>query len=428
MKKIVRVLSILLSVILIAGVMFSLPVTVSAATYRDNLINAILNNQSVWKPEYYNYWNGALVFEDLNFDGYPEFIVRDYGGTMHNISNRVFYYSGGKLVEATAGMSSKATVGYPGIISLYYNKTTGAMKYLGVWGARNGITDTAIGNYAFSFNGRKVAVKYYSGTVVSRNMQGKLQSEIFYNGAKNYSDFSGASRISKATYNKINNSYKNGFKEVTVKTEVINSSDWRNYGFSSKRSALEHSYDAYSNSIAKLATPQVSAFQNTAAGVRLTWNAVPGAQKYRVYGYTRNGWRNVGDTTTNSYVYKTKNSGAKYRFTVRCIDSTGKNTLSTFNRNGFSYTFIGVPKLTAVAAVSSGITVKWSKPTGAVAYKVFRKTAGGSWKALGNTTALSFTDKTASKGVSYRYTVRCITKDGKKYVSAYDTTGIAARR
>lgn len=429
MKRTARIISVLLAFIMMVGALTVMPAAASAATYRDNLIEAIINNESLWKPDYWSYssYAGDIFFQDLNFDGVPEFIVRDFGGSMVNVSNRVFYYSAGKLIEATAGMESRATKGYPGSIQLYYNKTTGDMKYLGVWAARNGIQDSASANYTFSFNGKKVSIKHYAGSHIVRNMQAQIQSEVYYNGAKNYADFTGAKQISKSAYNSLINSYKKGFSEGNVTTVTISASDWKNYGTASRRSALRNSYDGYKNSVAKFTTPKVTSLSNTAAGVKITWGAVKNAEKYRVFGYTRNGWKKVGETASTSFVYKTANSGATYRFTVRCIDSAGNYT-SLFNRSGFKQTYIGVPKLSGISKSSAGVTLKWTKPKGAAAFKIFRKTGNGSWKALGNTTASYYTDKTASSGVTYRYTVRCISKDGKKYVSAYDTNGLVIKR
>ncbi len=71
------------------------------------------------------------------------------------------------------------------------------------------------------------------------------------------------------------------------------------------------------------------------------------------------------------------------------------------------------------------MTVKWEAVSGAARYRVFRKTADGSWSTLGATTSTSYTDTTAQAGVTYYYTVRCITADGSSYTSGYDTAGLS---
>ena len=60
-------------------------------------------------------------------------------------------------------------------------------------------------------------------------------------------------------------------------------------------------------------------------------------------------------------------------------------------------------------------TVTWSKVSGASGYRVYRKTASGSWELIstvksGNTT--SYVDKTAKAGTSYYYTSKAYRTDG----------------
>ena len=48
---------------------------------------------------------------------------------------------------------------------------------------------------------------------------------------------------------------------------------------------------------ASLATPKISKAESVYGGVKLTWNKVAGAEKYRVYYKDRNGWTKLADTT-----------------------------------------------------------------------------------------------------------------------------------
>ena len=67
--------------------------------------------------------------------------------------------------------------------------------------------------------------------------------------------------------------------------------------------------------------------------------------------------------------------------------------------------------------------MKWNAVSGAEKYRVYRKTGTETWKKIGETTGTSFKDTKAEAGVPYTYTVRCITSDGAKYTSYFDTTG-----
>ena len=87
------------------------------------------------------------------------------------------------------------------------------------------------------------------------------------------------------------------------------------------------------------------------------------------------------------------------------------------------------PVLSSVSNVNSGVKVVWNKVAGAAKYRVFRKTYNtgtkkwSSWSKISDTTAVNYTDKAVKNGTKYIYTARCISADGKKYTSSYDTTG-----
>ena len=71
----------------------------------------------------------------------------------------------------------------------------------------------------------------------------------------------------------------------------------------------------------------------------------------------------------------------------------------------------------------AGVSISWKKSAGAVKYRIFRKTGSGKWAKLADTAKTSIVDKTAKNGKTYSYTIRCISKDGKKYTSGYNAKG-----
>lgn len=176
-----------------------------------------------------------------------------------------------------------------------------------------------------------------------------------------------------------------------------------------------------------LATPKITKFENTASGVKMTWGKVSGAAKYRVFVKQSGKWKLVGDTTGVSYLYKAVKSGTRYAFTVRCLSKDGKKYTSGVNTTGWSTGFIATPAVPVLKNTKYGVQASWKKITGAAKYCVFRKTGNGKWGKLGVTAKLSWLDKTAKKGVTYSYTVRCVSKDGKAFTSAYNTKGKAIK-
>ena len=87
-------------------------------------------------------------------------------------------------------------------------------------------------------------------------------------------------------------------------------------------------------------------------------------------------------------------------------------------------TKLATPKLKSVTNAANGVTVQWNKVKGAAKYRVFRKTGNGKWQKVCDTTGLSVIDKKVKSGTKYTYTVRCVSKNGKSYTSAYNKKGL----
>ena len=180
-----------------------------------------------------------------------------------------------------------------------------------------------------------------------------------------------------------------------------------------------------SKSIRYIAAPVVSV-SCVNGGVRISWGKVTGAAKYRVYRKTGSGsWGKIADTTATSFTDKSGKIGTKYSYTVRCISSDGKSFTSAYDTTGKSIVYykLATPGLPTVTNITGGVKITWSKVTGAVKYRVFRKTGSGGWAKIADTTALTYTDKGVKNGTTYTYTIRCISSDGKSYTSNYNATG-----
>ena len=174
---------------------------------------------------------------------------------------------------------------------------------------------------------------------------------------------------------------------------------------------------------------------NNASGVKVAWNKITGATGYTIYrAEYKNGkwssWKNMGTikkNTTVSWVDKSAKSGTTYRYTVRAVNGSVKSTYAASN----TLLYLAQPK-TTVKAVSNGVNVSWTQSTGATGYTVYRmeynaKTKKWSgWKKMGTTkkTAKSWTDKSAKKGVTYKYTVKAV---NGKTTSTYAASGSVKR-
>lgn len=84
----------------------------------------------------------------------------------------------------------------------------------------------------------------------------------------------------------------------------------------------------------------VLSISTTAEGLKVSWNKVNGAAKYRVFKKNTDGkWEKLADTASISYTDKTVKDGFSYTYTVRCITSDGKSYTSSYDTKGVTATY-----------------------------------------------------------------------------------------
>lgn len=184
-------------------------------------------------------------------------------------------------------------------------------------------------------------------------------------------------------------------------------------------------YDANGLKTYFLATPKVTSTANTNSAITVKWGKVTGATGYIVYRKTGNGkWQNLGKTTGTSFTDKTAKAGVTYRYTVRAYYGS---YLSSFVANGYAVRRLTTPTLKSVTSSKSGVTFNWNKVAGATGYTVYRKTGNGGWQKIATvkgTSTVKYLDKTAKKGVTYKYTVKAYYGTSTSY---YNTKGLTIK-
>lgn len=181
-------------------------------------------------------------------------------------------------------------------------------------------------------------------------------------------------------------------------------------------------YDSKGKSVKFLSVPKIKKTENVYGGVKLTWNKVSGAEKYRVYYKKNNEWKGLGNTTSTSFIDTKAMSDHNYTYTVRCITKDGRNFASGYDGKGKSILYTASPKILNAGVAYGGIRIEWKEVIGAEKYRVYVKN-GKNWKRLADTTSTEFTDKTARSKGTYTYTVRCINSSTTKFTSGYDSKG-----
>ncbi|WP_316636513.1 hypothetical protein [uncultured Ruminococcus sp.] len=168
-------------------------------------------------------------------------------------------------------------------------------------------------------------------------------------------------------------------------------------------------------SIKYYAAPQLT-LSNEEDGVRIKWNAIAGASKYRVYYKGSNGWTKLTDTSGTSVLDDDVASGTNYTYTIRAMDANN-NHLSWYYTDGFRIQFIRAPQF-SVSNEADGVKISWDKVGGAKKYRIFYYGSKG-WTRMVDTADTSYIDKDVSSNHTFTYTVRCITEDGSAYTSDF---------
>ena len=187
--------------------------------------------------------------------------------------------------------------------------------------------------------------------------------------------------------------------------------------YASGSTTLQESEKSSYKSIMYLTQVTLTKSENTADGVKISWNKVKGASEYYVYRkggdgkYTRLG-KSSGNTL--NYTDKTAESGSTYTYTVRAVSG---NSIGTYKSTSTIYC-LAYPVISSVSNVQNGIHISWNKVKGASEYYLYRKGSDGVYSRLASVSesTLSYTDKKAVNGEKYVYTLRAVNKNT---ISAY---------
>lgn len=349
---------------------------------------------------------------------------------------------------ATPKISKEESV-YEGV-KLSWNDVDGAALYRVYYKGKNGwtkLTDTTAtscvdndvysgGNYTYTVrciteDGKHFASGYdFKGT------------KLTYIAAPEISKTESVNSGEKLTWNKVKGAekyrvyFKNGKKWSrigdTTSTSLVHKNvvSGRSYTYtvrciSGNAKSFTSDFNHNGTETTYIGTPQISNIESVNGGVKLSWKSVNGAEMYRVYYKGRNGWTKLVDTTETACVDSDVLSGNHYTYTVRCISNDARKHQSGYDKNGKSLKYIAAPKVTKTDVTYNSVNLKWNKVKGAEKYRVYRRN-GNTWKRIADTTSTSVTDKNLSAEKSYTYTVRCITANGKKFASGYDSKGFTA--
>lgn len=173
----------------------------------------------------------------------------------------------------------------------------------------------------------------------------------------------------------------------------------------------------FSETRATLGVTDISSVSASSNGIDISWKATTGATSYRIYRKADDaqGWGNpyAENIMGTSYTDENVTSGTAYKYTVRAVNSYGVNS-GVGSEAGLVY--LSAPSGLSASLASSGVTLKWSKRSGATGYKIYRRVVNsdgsyGSWVGvMSSKDVLTYTDsaKSLKNGTTYQYGVRAV--------------------
>lgn len=173
-----------------------------------------------------------------------------------------------------------------------------------------------------------------------------------------------------------------------------------------------------------LARPAVSVSNDEETGkVKLTWNSVAKAEKYKIYRSTsENGsYSYVNTTNETSYINKNAKAGTTYYYKVKAVNADFSSATSAFSLVDKRACDLARPVVTASNDAKTGkVNLTWKKVSGADKYKIFRAMEkNGTYSYINTVTGTSYTHKGAKKGKTYWYKVKAIDADKSSANSAF---------
>ncbi len=175
-------------------------------------------------------------------------------------------------------------------------------------------------------------------------------------------------------------------------------------------------------------TPVLKSISQVTDGIKIKWESVEGVKKYRVARRVDDGkWKILDITDETQYVDKDVESGKKYTYTVRCMNDDATVVQSSYDKKGlsFEYVLLDIPVISNLENVEGGVKVTWESVPEAAKYRVYHKVGDGKWEKLIDTDLTECIDESVENGITYSYSVRCLSENGKVLTSAIDKKGVS---
>ena len=186
------------------------------------------------------------------------------------------------------------------------------------------------------------------------------------------------------------------------------------------------SYNKTGSSAVYMEKAELNTVQATVEGIQLSWDAIEGADTYRLYRQEEGqGLKILKDVAGTEYLDTTAQSGKRYTYVLKAYQKTSSGTIwSLYDKTGISLDYLATPQEFTLSSAGGTVQLSWQPVEGVTKYRLYRRSKGGSWSVLKDLTTESYTDTSVSAGETWEYTVRAYRKEGTRTIwSAYDQTG-----
>ena len=278
------------------------------------------------------------------------------------------YDSKGKSVKYISAPKITKAESVDGGVKISWNKSNGAEQYRVYYKGRKGWT-RMVDTTSTSYIDKDVSSgKNYTYTVRCINSSAtKFTSG--YDSKGKFVKYISAPKITKAesvdggvkiSWNKSNGAeqyrvYYKGRKGWTRMVDTTSTSyidkdvsSGKNYTYTVRclnksKNKFTSGYNSTGKSIKYVSAPKISKTEATYNSVKLNWDKVNGAEKYRVYRRGEKGWSRLFDTTSTTFTDTNLYADTEYTYTVRCINSSANKFTSGYNSKGFTVTTLSAP-------------------------------------------------------------------------------------
>ncbi len=166
----------------------------------------------------------------------------------------------------------------------------------------------------------------------------------------------------------------------------------------------------------KTSTVKSLSAENTKYGITLKWDAVKGADAYRVYrkAYGEDKYKLVEVSDTPYYNDQNNKNNKAYYYKVKSSNEAGSSDYS----KTLKIRYVSRPEITEAINATAGVKITWKQVKYADKYRIYRMAESDGKekciKTITNYKTVSYVDETAKSGERYYYSV-------KAYIDSYDS-------